>query len=107
MKPSIWFSPRDLAQLVSIGIDKPGIKFEIVYGISNNKRRWYDNANAERLGYRPQDDSETFAEEILAVEKPATDPIAEAHQGGIFCTAEDVPNPAAPQKKAKAKQKKK
>ena len=104
---SIWFSPRDLAQLVSIGIDKPGIKFEIVYGISNNKRRWYDNANAERLGYRPQDDSETFAEEILAVEKPATDPIAEAHQGGIFCTAEDVPNPAAPQKKAKAKQKKK
>ena len=104
---SIWFSPRDLAQLVSIGIDKPGIKFEIVYGISNNKRRWYDNANAERLGYRPQDDSETFAQEILAVEKPATDPIAEAHQGGIFCSAEDVPNPAAPQKKAKKAKKKK
>jgi uronate dehydrogenase len=104
---SIWFSPRDLAQLVSIGIDKPGIKFEIVYGISGNKRAWYDNSNAKRLGYQPQDDSEVFAEEILAKEKPATDPIAELHQGGIFCTAEDVPNPAAPQKKAKAKKKKK
>jgi len=96
---SIWFSPRDLAQLVSIGIDRPGIKFEIVYGISNNKRRWYDNSNAERLGYRPQDDSEAYAEEILAKEPPSNDPIAEMHQGGVFCTAEEVPNPAAPKKK--------
>ena len=63
---SIWFSPRDLAQLVSIGIDHPGIKFEIVYGISGNKRAWYDNSNAERLGYRPQDDAETYAAEVLA-----------------------------------------
>ena len=95
---SIWFSPRDLAQLVSIGIDHPGIKFEIVYGISGNKRAWYDNSNAVRLGYRPQDDSEPFAEAILRKEKPTNDAIAEAHQGGIFCTAEDVPNPAAPKK---------
>jgi hypothetical protein len=39
----------------------------------------------------------------LLREKPATDLIAEAHQGGIFCTAEDVPNPAAPAKKSKKK----
>jgi uronate dehydrogenase len=96
---SLWFSPRDLAQLVSIGIDRPGIKFEIVYGISGNKRAWYDNSNAVRLGYRPQDDSEVFAEEILAKEPPVTDPVAEAHQGGVFCTAEEVPNPAAPKKR--------
>jgi uronate dehydrogenase len=95
---SIWFSPRDLAQLVSIGIDHPGIKFEIVYGISRNKRAWYDNSNAYRLGYKPQDDSETYAAEVLANEKPTTDPIAEAYQGGVFCSAEEVPNPAAPKK---------
>jgi uronate dehydrogenase len=95
---SLWFSPRDLAQLVSIGIDHPDLKFEIVYGISGNKRAWYDNSNAVRLGYRPQDDSESFAQEILQKEKPSADAIAEAHQGGIFCTAEDVPNPAAPKK---------
>src|SRR5213076_2267792 len=58
---SIWISPRDIAQLVSIGIDRPGIKFEIVYGISRNKRAWYDNSNAYRLGYKPQDDSEVYA----------------------------------------------
>jgi uronate dehydrogenase len=98
---SIWFSPRDLAQLVSIGIDHPGIKFEIVYGISGNKRAWYDNANAFRLGYKPQDDSEPYADEVLRNEKPGADPIAERYQGGIFCTAEEVPNPAAPKKPAK------
>ncbi|HWI39130.1 MAG TPA: NAD(P)-dependent oxidoreductase [Burkholderiales bacterium] len=98
---SIWISPRDIAQLVSIGIDHPDIKFEIVYGISGNKRAWYDNSNAFRLGYQPQDDSEGYAQEVLAREKPASDAIAEAHQGGVFCTAEDVPNPAAPRKPAK------
>jgi len=100
---SIWISPRDIAQLVSIGIDHPGIKFEVVYGISKNTRAWYDNSNAFRLGYRPQDDAEAFAQEILQKEKPATDMIAEAHQGGIFCTAEEVPNPAAPKKKGRRK----
>jgi uronate dehydrogenase len=104
---SLWFSPRDLAQLVSIGIDHPGIKFEIVYGISGNKRAWYDNANATRLGYRPQDDSEIYAGQVLAAEKPSGDLIAETHQGGVFCSAEEVPNPAAPLKAAKRGKKKK
>jgi len=104
---SIWFSPRDLAQLVSIGIEHPDIRFEIVYGISRNKRAWYDNSNAFRLGYRPQDDSEIFAQEVLQKEKLSTDDIAETHQGGIFCTAEEVPNPAAPKKKPAKKGKKK
>jgi uronate dehydrogenase len=97
---SIWISPRDLASLVSIGIDRPGIKFEIVYGISRNKRAWYDNSNAYRLGYQPQDDAEDFAKEILSREIPGN-PVAELYQGGIFCAVEEVPNPAAPAKAAK------
>jgi hypothetical protein len=47
-----------------------------------------------------------FAQEILQKEKPSGDAIAEAHQGGIFCTAEDVPNPAAPKKTMKKGRKK-
>jgi uronate dehydrogenase len=96
---SLWFSPRDLAQLVQIGIERPGIRFEIVYGVSGNKRSWYDNSNAARLGYRPQDDSEAFAEEVMAKEKPG-DPRAETYQGGVFVVEEEIPNPAAPLKKA-------
>jgi uronate dehydrogenase len=96
---SLWLSPRDLAQLVRIGLEHPDIRFEIVYGVSRNQRTWYDNANAERLGYRPQDDSEPYAAEVLAKEKPATDPIAETYQGGAFCTAELGGDPMRPPKK--------
>lgn len=92
---SIWCSPRDLAQLVIMGIEHPEIHFEIVYGVSGNQRSWYDNSNAVRLGYRPQDDSEVYAAEVLAREKPGH-PRAETYQGGVFVHVEAVPNPAAP-----------
>ncbi|HEX4985159.1 MAG TPA: NAD(P)-dependent oxidoreductase [Burkholderiales bacterium] len=84
---SIWLSPRDLAQLVTVGIENPNIRFEIVYGVSNNRRTWYDNANAFRLGFRPRDDAELHAAEVLAKEKPA-DARAELYQGGNFVLAE-------------------
>ena len=86
---SIWISPRDYTQLVRIGLDHPDIRYEIVFGVSGNKRSWYDNSNAQRLGYRPQDDSEPYAEAVLAAEagQPA-DPIAEHYQGGTFCADE-------------------
>src|SRR5205823_10539102 len=86
---SIWISPRDYTQLVRIGLEHPDIRYEIVYGVSNNRRSWYDNSNAARLGYRPQDDSEPYAEAVLAAEAgQAADPIAEHYQGGTFCAAE-------------------
>jgi uronate dehydrogenase len=86
---SIWISPRDYSQLVRIGLEHPDIRYEIVYGVSKNRRSWYDNSNAERLGYRPQDDSEPYAEGVLAAEADQPpDPIAEHYQGGTFCAAE-------------------
>ena len=84
---SNWISPRDFARLVSVGIDNPNINFEIVYGVSGNKRSWYDNSNAHRLGYQPQDDAERHAAEVLAKEKPG-DPRADMYQGGNFVFAE-------------------
>jgi uronate dehydrogenase len=84
---SIWISPRDLAQLVTVGIENPNISFEIVYGVSNNRRSWYDNANARRLGYKPQDDSEPYAQDVLAKEKSG-EARAETYQGGTFTSAE-------------------
>ena len=70
-------------------------RFEIVYGVSGNKRSWYDNSNAYRLGYKPQDDSEPYAAEILAGEaEQPKDAIAERYQGGTFCAEEyDAPTP--------------
>ena len=85
---SIWISPRDYTQLVRIGLEHPEIRYEIVYGVSGNRRSWYDNSNALRLGYQPQDDSEPYAAEVLAQEAPGADPVAETYQGGTFCAAE-------------------
>jgi uronate dehydrogenase len=99
---SLWSSPRDLAQLVCIGLDHPDVRFEIVYGVSGNRRTFYDNANAARLGYRPLDDSEPDAAAILAREPPG-DPIADLYQGGPFTVAESIPNPAAPKRKSQRK----
>ena len=102
---SILFTPRDLAQLVTIGIEHPAIRFEIVYGVSDNRRSWYDNTNAYRLGYKPQDDSEVFAADILRRELPG-DETAEQYQGGMFVVAEEIPNPAPLPKKARKKRRK-
>lgn len=67
---AIWISPRDLVQLVKIGLEHPDIKFDIVYGMSGNDRAWWDNSHAEQLGYQPLDNSETYADEVIAVEPP-------------------------------------
>ena len=92
---SIWISPRDLAQLISIGLEHPDINYEIVYGMSDNKRAWWNNANAQRLGYAPQDRSEEYAAEVLAEHSADTgDALADALQGGDFVTAESIIHPA-------------
>jgi len=90
---SIWISPRDFLQLVRIGLEHPDLHYEIVYGASDNDRTWWDNSNAYRLGYKPLDESEPFAPEILATEPPESmDEIAELFQGGPFCSAEFTGN---------------
>ena len=85
---AIWISPRDMAQLVTIGIEHPNLHFEIVYGISDNARAWFDNANAHRLGYRPRDRSETHAKEILERDGPPGTSPADIYQGGGHCMSE-------------------
>ena len=87
---AIWISPRDLAQLVRIGLEHPDLHFEIVYGMSDNKRAWWDNSNAERFGYQPQDESEDWADQVLAAGINDTDDVAaEIYQGGTFVSLED------------------
>ena len=86
---SIWVSPRDLAQLFRIGLTHPDIHFEIVYGVSDNARSWWDNANAYRLGYAPEDAAEDYAEQVYAASREnPEDPIAAQFHGGPFCAIE-------------------
>jgi len=86
---SIWVSPRDLSQLVEIGLEHPDMYNEIVYGVSDNRRGWWDNSNAARLGYVAEDRSEDYAEKVLAgAPDPAPDSVAETVQGGDFAVTE-------------------
>lgn len=83
----IWISPHDLAQLCSIGLTHPDIDCTVVYGVSGGGGSWYDNAEAERLGYRPADLIRDFAtpESLVPQPVPLND-ISEAFQGGPFAT---------------------
>jgi uronate dehydrogenase len=85
---AIWISARDMAQLVTIGLETPKLHFEIVYGISDNARAWFDNTNARRLGYRPQDKSEAYAREVLERDGPRGTSPADIYQGGGHCMSE-------------------
>jgi uronate dehydrogenase len=91
---SIWVSPEDLAQLVRIGLEHPGLHYEVVYGVSDNARGWWDNEAAFRLGYRPAGRSEDHRDGALAAQaKLAADPIGDLFQGGGFCSDEFAGDP--------------
>lgn len=86
-----WLSHRDLAQLVRRCIDHPSYHYFVAYGVSKNTRNRWSNAHLGFLGYEPQDDSETFAAEILA-KGFAEDPVALQFHGGFFCPTEFAGN---------------
>lgn len=87
---AIWLKPDDLVQLIRIGLEKPDLVYEVVYGMSDNKRAWWDNANALRLGYRPGGQSEDFAAAALEAQRALPkDPVGDHFQGGSpFCSQE-------------------
>jgi uronate dehydrogenase len=88
-----WISHRDMVQLVRRCIDYPQYHFITVYGVSNNLRSRWDNSNVKFLGYRPEDDSEKFAPEILAEGKQENEIAAQFH-GGFYCPMEFSGDPA-------------
>ena len=84
-----WLSYDDLIQLVTRCIETPVTGFAIIYGVSNNDRAPVDNAKASFLGYRPKDNAEQFAAEVLAEAEPL-DPQDVGHMchGGPFASVD-------------------
>ena len=82
-----WLSYDDLIQLVTRCIDAPTTGFSVVYGVSNNDRAPVNNSQASFLGYRPKDNAEQFAAEVLAKADPA-DPqdVGDVCHGGPFAS---------------------
>lgn len=82
-----WLSYDDLIQLVQRCIETPVTGFSVIYGVSDNDRVPVDNSKASFIGYRPKDNAEQFAEEILANDPPM-DPQNPEHMchGGPFAS---------------------
>ncbi len=85
---SIWLKTEDLVSLIRIGLERENLVYEVVYGVSDNKRGWWDNSRALELGYRPTGRSEEYAAEVLAAQKSKPDPVGDYFQGGSFCSDE-------------------
>ena len=84
-----YLSYDDLIQLVTRCIDTPVTGWAVVYGVSNNDRSPVDNSKAAFLGYRPKDNAEDVAAEVLAESEPL-DPQDKGHMchGGPFASVE-------------------
>jgi uronate dehydrogenase len=89
----VWISHRDMVQLTRRCIDHPNYHFVIVYGVSRNLRSRWDNTNVKFLGYRPEDDSEAFASEILALGIKENEIAAQFH-GAHYCPMEFTGDPS-------------
>ena len=65
------------------------IRFDIVYGASDNAASWWDNSRARQLGYRPTGKAEDHRAQAEAEQaKIGPDPVGDLFQGGTFCSAE-------------------
>ena len=60
-----WLSYDDLVRIVVQSIEITGLGFEIIYGVSNNKRSPVDNENAKKLGLKIEDNAEIFAQNLF------------------------------------------
>jgi uronate dehydrogenase len=87
---STWFGLDDLMQFTMCCIETPNVGFLVAWGVSNNTRSYWTPNGCERLGYRPTQNSEDYAAEILQQENPL-DAIGRAHQGGSFASHDYTP----------------
>lgn len=64
---STWISPADLVRLFTACLTSADLGFAVVYGVSRNTRGWWDLEPGSRLGYEPQDNAESYADEVEAL----------------------------------------
>ena len=86
---AIWLEPNDLVSLIRIGLEREGLVYEVVYGMSDNVRAWWDNSRAKELGYAPAARAEDHVAAAMATQsRLPPDQVGDQLQGGAFCSAE-------------------
>ena len=84
-----WLSPRDFTHLIERCLIAPRVAHTVIYGVSDNDMKLWDNHMAAHIGFRPQDNAEVFREEIEAAsaEPDPHDRFVAVH-GGAFASAQ-------------------
>ena len=82
---STWMSHEDFVRLIECVFAVARLGCPIIYGVSDNDAKWWDNREVAYLGWRPKDNSEGFRAGLDARmdPPPASDPAA-LFQGGAF-----------------------
>ena len=94
---STWLGHDDLEHLIVRCIEAENVGYMAVWGVSNNPRSYWDQSGSERLGYRPTQNAEDWAAEILSQKNPL-DPVAQTFQGGGFVTLDYTPPEKRPKR---------
>jgi uronate dehydrogenase len=80
-----YLSYADLYRLLTACLQAPIVGHTILYGVSDNHAKWYDNRLALHIGYRPQDSSEPHRARIFAnTPEPDLQDFGVIYQGGDF-----------------------
>lgn len=82
---STWLSPADVVRLFHAGLTTDAGGFRLVWGVSDNTRRWLSPAGGAAIGYHPRSDAERYADEV----PPDTADAAHwntTYIGGAFCS---------------------
>lgn len=82
---STWMSFDDFASLIGCVFRAPMLGCPIIWGVSDNDSRWWDNSAASFLGWHPKDNAERFRAELdAAVVRPDPRSPMAVYQGGQF-----------------------
>lgn len=82
---STWFSYPDLIHMIDRCVGAPRVEHTIVYGVSNNDTRLWDNRHASHLGFLPKSNAEEFRQEVEASTPPyRIDDLTIAAHGGSY-----------------------
>lgn len=91
---STWLSPADATRLFHAGVtQKLPESLWSVWGVSANRRSWFDPTPGEAIGFVPQDDAELYAETIEASVRSSRSTAAEGAEpwrrtiGGAFSSS--------------------
>ncbi|MEV4012109.1 NAD(P)-dependent oxidoreductase [Nonomuraea angiospora] len=78
-----WISPDDLTRLIEAALTAPG--YHVVWGVSDNARRWWSLEEAKAIGYESRDSSEPQAAALIAElgEPDLSEPLHN-RAGGVF-----------------------